>query len=167
LTGPIIVTALFGDGDNGLLQDLRRTHYPAGRNQVPAHLTLFRQLPPSLEAEVSARLAAATAQAPPKAMVTGLMDLGQGTALRVESDALVAMREEIAHAFHGLLTPQDAAPWRPHVTIQNKVPTKVARALQQRLSATFEPRPLHIRGLASWHYLGGPWQPLRTHAFRR
>ena len=46
--GAIIVTATFGDGDNGWLQQLRRAHYPPERNRVPAHLTLFRQLPPSI-----------------------------------------------------------------------------------------------------------------------
>jgi len=73
----------------------------------------------------------------------------------------------LAEAFHGLLTPQDQAPWRAHVTIQNKVAPREARALQRRLSATFEPRPLAIRGLAAWRYLDGPWEPIRAWPFRR
>jgi hypothetical protein len=165
--GPLIVTALFGAGDDGWLQQLRRTHYPPERNRVPAHLTLLRQLPPSLEAELSSRLAAATAAPPPAATIAGIMDLGEGTALRVESPALDEIREALADAFFGLLTPQDLAAWRPHVTIQNKVEPREARALQQRLSAGFEPRPLAIRALASWRYADGPWLPLKTHAFRR
>ena len=164
--GPIIVTALFGPGDDGWLQQLRRTHYPAGRNRVPAHLTLFHHLAPGLEAELSSRLAKATAAPRPPAMVAGIMDLGQGTALRVESLALEGIREDLAVAFHGLLTPQDRAPWRPHVTIQNKVEPRAARALQQQLRAGFEPRPLQIRALASWRYLGGPWEQLKVHPFR-
>ena len=76
------------------------------------------------------------------------------------------MRYDLAEAFHGLLTPQDRAPWRPHVTIQNKVEPREARRLQQLLRAGFQPRPLAIRGLASWHYLGGPWEPIRSHVFR-
>jgi hypothetical protein len=124
-------------------------------------------LPPSVEAELSQRLATATAAPPPKALIIGVMDLGEGTAFRVESEALEDMREELAFAFQGLLTPQDQAPWRPHITVQNKVSTKQARALQQQqLMAGFEPRPLAIRALASWRYLGGPWQPLKTHSFR-
>ena len=165
--GPIIVTALFGDGDDGWLQELRRTHYPPDRNRVPAHLTLFRQLPPSLEAELSARLGRATAAPPPLAAVAGIIDLGEGTALRVDSDDLAAIREELAAAFHGLLMPQDLAPWRGHVTIQNKVAPREARRLQQQLRAGFEPRPLAIRALATWRYRDGPWEPLRTHPFRR
>ena len=167
MTGPIIVTALFGDGDNGWLQELRRIHYPPERNRVPAHLTLFRQLPPSLEAELSARLAAATAARPPRAVVAGIVDLGEGTAFRVESEELARIRGALAEAFHGLLTPQDISPWRPHITIQNKVAPREARRLQQQLRATFEPRPLAIRALATWRYLGGPWEPLKTHSFRK
>jgi hypothetical protein len=63
--------------------------------------------------------------------------------------------------------PQDRAPWRPHITIQNKVEPGVARALQRELAATFEPRPLLIRALASWLYLDGPWERLKVHPFRR
>jgi hypothetical protein len=166
LTAPIIVTALFGDGDNGWLQEMRRDHYPPERNQVPAHLTLFRQLPPSLEAELSDRLAMATAAPPPRAIITRVIDLGQGTAFAIESEALEAIRADLADAFHGLMMPQDLAPWRPHVTIQNKVTPREARALQQRLRMKFEPRPLAIRALASWRYLGGLWEPLKTHSFR-
>lgn len=164
--GPIIVTATFGDGDNGWLQELRRTHYPPERNRVPAHLTLFRQLPPSLAPELATRLARATASPPPRAELVGVIDLGEGTALRIESAELAGIRADLAEALHGLLTPQDLAPWRPHITIQNKVARREAKRLQQQLRATFEPRPLAIRALASWRYLGGPWEPLRTHAFR-
>ena len=167
MTAPIIVTALFGPGDDGWLQQLRRTHYPAERNRVPAHLTLFHQLPPSLAPELSDRLALAAAAPPPAAMIGGLMDLGEGTAFRVESPALEAIRDELADAFYGLLMPQDQAPWRPHITIQNKVEPGAARALQRQIGATFEPRPLLIRALASWLYLDGPWERLKVHPFRR
>lgn len=166
MSGPIIVTALFGPGDDGWLQEMRRTHYPRAHNRVPAHLTLFRQLPPSLERELGQRLAAATAAPPPRAAITGIMDMGEGTGLRVESEDLDAIRDDLAEAFFGLLTPQDQAGWQPHITIQNKVEPREARALQQRLRATFESRPLTIRALATWHYQEGRWEPLRTHPFR-
>ena len=133
---------------------------------MPAHLTLFRHLPPSLEAELKQRLSVYTATPPPRAIVAGVIDLGEGTAFRVESEELEDIRYELAEAFRGMLTPQDMAPWRPHVTIQNKVEPREARRLQAELRATFQPRPLEISGLASWRYLGGPWQPIRTHAFR-
>jgi 2'-5' RNA ligase superfamily len=133
---------------------------------VPAHLTLFRHLPPSLEAELKQRLSVYTATPPPRAILAGVIDLGEGTAFRVESEELEDIRYDLAEAFRGMLTPQDMAPWRPHVTIQNKVEPREARRLQAELRATFQPRPLDISGLASWRYLGGPWEPIRTHAFR-
>jgi hypothetical protein len=167
LSGPIIVTALFGPGDDGWIQALRQAYYPADRNQVPAHLTLFHHLPPSIESELSGRLAAATAAPPPRAEVTGIVDLGGGTALRVESLELALIREALADALQGLLIPQDQAPWRPHITIQNKVEPREARRLQASLGATFEPWPLAIRALTSWRYLNGPWERLKVHAFRR
>jgi hypothetical protein len=157
---------LFGDGDNGWLQELRRAHYPPERNRVPAHLTLFHHLPPGVQGEVERRLAAYAATPAPAAAVAGLIDLGGGTALRVESEGLEDIRYDLALALQGLLTPQDRAPWRPHVTIQNKVEPKAAKALQARLRAGFERRPLAIRGLALWRYLDGPWAPVKQFTFR-
>jgi len=163
---PLIVTALFGDGDNGWLQALRRAHYPPERNRVPAHLTLFHHLPPSVRDEAGRRLADYAATPAPAAAIAGVIDLGGGTALRVESEGLEDMRYDLALALRGLLTPQDMAPWRPHITVQNKVEPKEAKALQAQLRARFERRPLAIKGLALWRYLGGPWKPVKSWTFR-
>ena len=103
---------------------------------------------------------------PPTGRIAGLIDLNGGTAFRVESAALEEMRADLAEALWGLLTPQDRAPWRPHVTIQNKVERGAAKRLQARLAATFEPRPVSIGALALWCYAGGPWEPVRRYAFR-
>ncbi|MFL6843431.1 MAG: 2'-5' RNA ligase family protein [Allosphingosinicella sp.] len=145
---------------------MRRDHYPPELNRVPAHLTLFRHLPPGVEGELARRLAAYAATPAPRAEIAGVMDLGGGTALRVESEGLEDIRYDLALALHGLLTPQDSAPWRPHVTIQNKVEPKEAKQLQARLRAGFERRPLAIRGLGMWRYLGGPWEPVKSWTFR-
>jgi hypothetical protein len=133
---------------------------------VPAHLTLFHHLPPSIADELHRRLRAETAGvSPPPARITGLLDLGGGVAFRVQCDALDAVRARLAAAFTGLLTPQDAAGWRSHVTVQNKVARPLAIALKTELSALPLPRPLRLAGLASWRYLGGPWERLHTCRF--
>lgn len=157
---------MFGDGDNGWLQELRRSHYPPERNRVPAHLTLFHHLPSSVQAELGRRLSDYAATPAPEAAIAGIMDLGGGTALRVESEGLEDIRYDLALALRGLLTPQDMAPWRPHVTIQNKVEPKEAKALQARLRAGLERRSLTIKGLAVWRYLDGPWEPVKSWTFR-
>ena len=74
---------------------------------------------------------------PPAATIAGLMDLGGGVAFRIVSPDLDDIREELADGLHGLLGAQDSGGWRPHVTIQNKVAPKVARALNESLERTF------------------------------
>jgi len=163
---PIIVTALFGSADAAWFDGLRRAHYPPERNQLPAHLTMFHHLAPSLEDELKRRLMGETRGVrAPLARIAGLMSLGAGAAFRIESPGLVDIRDRLADAFAPMLMPQDSAGWRPHVTIQNKVSPHEAKALTQALQANFTPRPVQIAGLAGWWYRGGPWAPLSRHMF--
>jgi hypothetical protein len=166
MSHPLIVTADFTTDDFAWLQGLRRTHYPADRNQVPAHLTMFHALPPSIEAEARQQLALYCRQGRPKASVVGLMDLGGGVAFRIVSEELHDIRESIADHFHGMLGAQDAGGWRPHVTIQNKVPPRQARELIAEMERSFRPRPLGIAGLSLHCYLNGPWENLASYSFR-
>ena len=165
MAGALIVTAELAAVDLAWLDALRRHHYPAERNQVPAHLTIFHALPPSLESEARHRLATATKARSPNAIVAGIMDLGGGVAFRIVSEDLDLIREELAAAFHGMLGAQDQGGWQPHVTIQNKVSNPKARQLAEALRQGFEPRPLGIRGLGLHRYLGGPWETLQSWAF--
>lgn len=163
---PIVVTALLGRADQAAFDALRRAHYPPERNVLPAHLTLFHHLPPSVEDELKRRLNDATRGArPPVARAAGLMSLGRGVAVKIESSALAAIRRDLCEAFSGLLMPQDAGGWRPHVTIQNKVAPSLAKLLMAALTREFRPREVEIAGLATWWYRGGPWEPLSRHMF--
>lgn len=94
------------------------------------------------------------------------MLLGRGVAYRVESPELQALRGELAEAFAGSLMPQDQAPPRLHITVQNKVDPPQANALAEALRREFRPRPLAIAGLAAWHYRGGPWELAMKASFR-
>lgn len=163
---PLIVSAILGAEDFAWLDGLRRTHFPPERNRLPAHLTMFHHLPPSLGMEVKHRLAEAAYAARPRAEATGLIDLGGGVAVRIVSPDLEAIRNDLAEAFRGLLTPQDQAGWRPHVTIQNKVAPAEARALRNRLEADFRPRRVRIDGLAVSAYREGLWEPVSRHMFK-
>lgn len=166
MAGALIVTAELGPADLSWLDRLRREHYPLDRNQVRAHLTMFHSLPPSAEAEVRTRLAVLARQSPPKASLQGLMDLGGGVAIRVVSSGLDRMRDELAGGLHGLLGPQDAGGWRPHITIQNKVAPKLARALIAAMEREFRPRRLEIGGFGLHRYLGGPWETIAVYPLR-
>jgi hypothetical protein len=166
MAGALIVTAEIGAADLRWLDQLRRSHYPVERNHVAAHLTMFHALPPSSEGEVRATLRSMAAEPPPRASMEGLMDLGGGVAFRVVSPDLDRMRERLADLFHGLLSAQDAAGWRPHITVQNKVAPKTARVLLAELQRTFVPRPLAIHGLSLHRYVGGPWEMIASYSFR-
>jgi hypothetical protein len=166
MAGPLIVTAEIAQRDFSWIEGLRRAHYPLERNRVPAHLTMFHALPPSAESELRRRIAMIVRRGTPAATVAGLMDLGGGVAFRIESPELDQIREELAEELHGLLSVQDSGGWRPHVTIQNKVAPKLARALKESLERTFQPRPLAISGMAIHRYLDCPWEPVATYSFR-
>jgi len=163
---PIIVTALFGERDFQFFDGLRRQYYPPERNVLPAHLTLFHHLPPSIEAELRQRLASEVRAPRPDARLAAPFSLGRGVALRIESPPLEDIRARLADAFGAILSPQDAAPWRPHVTIQNKVAPHEAAALLRQFQPEFIARPVTITGLASWWYRGGPWESLARYSFR-
>jgi 2'-5' RNA ligase len=166
VTGPLIVTADFAPPDFAWLEGLRRSHYPPEQNRVQVHLTMFQGLPPSAVEEVKRQLALHSAEPPPRATIAGLMNLSRGVAFRVVSDELEAIRESIADHFHGLLCAPDAAGWRPHVTIQNKVTAKQAKALLDELERDFRQRPLGISGLSIHRYRGGPWEAVGSYPFR-
>lgn len=166
MAGALIVTAEIGQPDFGWLDGLRRAYFPPERNVLKAHLTMFHALPPSAEHELRHRLSEFGREPRPKATIEGLMDLGGGVAYRVVSPELDMVRAELADSFHGLLSAQDAGGWRSHVTIQNKVPPKEARALRERLEREFRPRTLNISGLGLHRYLNGPWEKLAVYPFR-
>lgn len=166
MSGALIVTAELGPADFAWFDALRRAHFPPERNQLAAHLTLFHALPPGAEDELRRQLALHAAAPPPPASLDPPYGLGGGVAYRIRSAGLEAIREGIADHFHGSLSAQDSAGWRAHVTVQNKVEPKVAKALLAGLAADYRPRPVRIAALALHRYLGGPWEPLGRYPFR-
>ena len=156
---PLIVTAALDEGAFAWFDDLRRTHFPPGRNQTPAHLTLFHALPGEHERFIAETIKAASRDRPPTPLsVRGPWFLGRGVAYRLASPPLEQLRGELATAFAPWLTPQDRAPFRPHITIQNKADPTDARLLLERLQLEFEPFDIVAEGLLVWRYLGGPWE---------
>jgi hypothetical protein len=163
---PIIVTAQMGKADQLWADALRAAHFPPERNHLKAHITLFHHLPPGHLPEIKARLAAMAREcAAPPAMLSEVMSLGRGVAYRVDCPDLLAMRDDLAEGFTGLLTPQDQARPRLHITVQNKVEPAVAKALHAELAASFHPRPLAITGLSAFYYRGGPWEAIQSWSF--
>ena len=110
--------------------------------------------------------ALAGANPPVPARLEGVMKLGKGTALDISSPALLAMWDELANRFHGLLGPQDSHRPRLHITVQNKVSIEEAKALQAELAARILPSDFTFRGFELFAYRGGPWEFVKRWRFR-
>jgi 2'-5' RNA ligase len=163
---PLVLTLEMDDRSFALFDWLRREHYPPERNRVPAHLTLFHALPGDRLSEIRALLRDATARRRPMLLrAMGVTPLGQGVAFALEAPALHALREELAREWRPWLTPQDAAGFRPHVTVQNKAGAQAAAALLNDLRRDFRPFDVKGAGLLLWRYLGGPWERVARFPF--
>ncbi len=164
---PLVLTALLEPAVQARFEALRRLHFPAERNQVPAHVTLFHQLPGRELEAVRRRLRAVCGQVPPQAVaVTEVQFRGSGVAYKLRSPGLVDVRGELADGWDTLLIPQDRAGFQPHMTVQNKAEPAVARESYRMLSSEFRPFDTLATGIAIWRYCGGPWEALGTAAFR-
>jgi 2'-5' RNA ligase len=166
MTQPLILTVQMDDRSQERFDRLRKLHFPPERNYLNAHLTLFHKLPGERETEISADLReVCREQAPLTLAAMGLRFLGRGVAYELSSPQLSALRRELVRCWDPWLGAQDRQGFRPHITVQNKVPPERARALHQELQATFSPFEVEGLGLLLWRYLGGPWEPAGTYLF--
>lgn len=164
---PFIVTAELPGDVLAWADGLRRTHFPPERNWLQAHVTLFHSFAPSLREDLLGFLPRLAGEfAPPEAELTGLMDLGGGTALAIRSPGMLAVRGLIADHFHDMLTRQDQGGKKLHITVQNKVARAAATALQAELGPQLTPRRFAFTGLGLHLYMNPHWQAVGTWKFR-
>lgn len=144
----------------------RRRWFPPERLLVDAHLTLFHALPGERAATVLADCAEiARATAPFELTVTGPRSLGRGVALDVRSPELARLHADLRARWESCLTRQDAQPFKPHVTLQNKVSAEVAAETLTAVRADPGPVVAKAAGVRMWWYRGGPWEPVATELF--
>ncbi len=164
---PLILTALLEPPVQARFEALRRAHYPPELNRVPAHVSLFHHLPGREIEAVKRRLKTLCAEVPPpEIMVTGLKLLAKGVAFKLRAPLLEDLRAELAAGWDTLLIPQDRAGFQPHMTVQNKVTSPVAKTTLAALEAGFTPFATRAVAVAIWRYLDGPWEALGSVAFR-
>jgi hypothetical protein len=163
---PLIVTLRFDQERQAWFDRLREAHFPAARNVLAAHATLFHKLPGELEADIAAELQrAAGSMTAPTVEVCGPYSLGGGVAYRLGAPEVISFRRRIAELWSAQLSPQDQAWGRLHVTVQNKVAPERARLLLAELSEAFRPDRFVSPGIALWRYLGGPWSAVAEFDF--
>ncbi|KAJ3008033.1 hypothetical protein HKX48_008809 [Thoreauomyces humboldtii] len=165
---PMILTLRLDAKSQQHFESMRQKHFPPERNFIPAHLTLFHNIPHT--PETLAALSAAAANSSPstspfRLQVSGLRSLGKGVAYTIVSPTVLALHRHLSNLFADHLTAQDRQKFGPHVVIQNKVQPEVARKLLEELKDGFEPFEVQAVGLDLWHYMGGPWKFEKTFPF--
>jgi 2'-5' RNA ligase len=165
-TPPLILTLSLEETAAHYFTAVRTKHFPAERNYLQAHLTLFHHLPSGEEQLLATLTQISLAQAPLELQVTGIMGLGRGVAYKLESEELQQLHARLQQEWQPFLIPQDRQRLRPHITVQNKVAPETAKALEQELKATFSPFTVKGTGFSLWKYLGGPWELYQSFRFR-
>lgn len=161
---PLILTLALDPASQGFFERERQRWFPASLNLVPAHVTLFHHLPGNQLPRLQTDLATLCAAAKPASFSADRpVLLGRGVAYAIQSPDLAALRKRLVSLWQDgsaplSLTPQDRQPWRPHVTVQNKVDPAQAHVLHDRLMQDFVAFTGVATGTVLWHYLGGPWQ---------
>lgn len=164
---PLIVTAEMPRDIFRRANHLRRTYYPADRNQVDAHVTLFRTLPPSAEEEIKTALKRAASEARAvSATITAIRMMGEAVVMEIDSPPMVAIAAILADSLYGLLTQQDQHMPRLHITVANKLSVRESRDVLSALQRDFAPADFTFSGLSLYRYRGGPWDHVQTFAFR-
>jgi hypothetical protein len=156
---PLVATLAMSPSAQSYFNQLRGQHFPANRNYLDAHLTLFHALPDTsriledLENFVKE-------QQPFDVNAQTVVSLGNGTAIKIVSPELPLLHQKLQKNWFDILTNQDRQKRNFHITIQNKVEPQVAKKLQADMAQAFEPFHFTIHGIKLWRYLGGPWEHL-------
>lgn len=157
-----ILTAELDDESFAWLDGLRREHFPPERNLLRAHLTLFHRMSPAQWGRLGGF---DVPSAPVAILVDSPALLGSGVAMRIRSTGLERLRTAARLEMGGQFSRQDNQPWRPHVTVQNKVSGDAARRLNLVLTNDFVQRAGVVTGLLVWEDLDGPWKLAERIAF--
>lgn len=165
---PRILTLQIDPAAQELLNGWRKEYFPADRNVLDAHITMFHALPGDQDARWRDDLAAiAEETAAFDLHFTKAYSLGRGVAIQVQAPELIALRRRLRDEWLRDLSAQDRpSGYNPHVTVQNKVDADLANKtlakVQTALPADFRARAI---GLDYWEYEGGPWKKLLSIPF--
>ena len=117
---PLILTLKLDAPAFAVLDALRRAHFPAERNFIPAHLTLFHALPGEHEPAIRRALQLACAATPAPALrFERPVFLGRGVALLAESP-------ELEFPLSDIFTYQTARPRRSRKALRAALDALVA-----------------------------------------
>jgi len=162
---PLILTVAIDNTAFEYFNHLRSKYFPASRNYLAAHLTLFHALPS--DTGIINTVGTVCQQQPVfKMVVAKPVSIGRGVAFFLESEELLHFHKNLQHRWLDFLTPQDRQKLWPHITVQNKVTRPEAQSLLSTLKEDFMPFSIGATGLQLWEYLNGPWKFIDEFRFR-
>ena len=164
---PLVLTLKLDQKSFAYFDSLRRQHFPAERNFLPAHVTLFHALPGEQELSIRQALQAFSSSTVLPLTFSHLRFLGQGVAVEIDCPELVQLHQQLAAHWQGWLSRQDQQSYHPHITIQNKVTAIAARQLHDQLMGGWQAFSGYGEGLLLWYYRGGPWELVSEFAFKQ
>lgn len=154
---PLVATFAMASSAQNYFNQLRHQHFPAERNYLNAHLTLFHALPnQSWIIEDMKELV--KNQEPFVATAQNIVSLGNGTAIKIVSPDLPLIHQKLQEKWFDVLSSQDRQKRNFHITIQNKVDAQTAKNLQAEMTEGFKPFDFMIEGIQLWRYMNGPWE---------
>ena len=159
-----ILTLAIDPAAQAWFEEQRQAHFPPALNHIPAHLSLFHNLPGTAETRGVLQRAAA-AQQPFHLTLDGVRSMGRGVTYTLSSPELLGLHRRLSGEFSPYLIPQDKQPLHPHIVVQNKVEPAEAKLLLAQLQAGFARRIVPATGLLWWEYRGGPWRKLNEFDF--
>lgn len=164
-TNPLILTLAIDTSSFRYFNSLRIKYFPADRNFIDAHVTLFHSLPYSQKIfntveEISSQQKVFIVH------VAKPMSIGKGVAFKLECEDLIRIHRVLQNHWIEFLTRQDKQKIWPHITVQNKVSSQEAQNLLAELEKDFQPSLVIAKGLQLWEYLGGPWKLNKEYFFK-
>lgn len=162
---PLILTLALDDRSFGFFDGIRKEFFPAERNFIRAHLTLFHHLPPTEPTVLEHLQETSRNLAPFPLNVCEVKSIGKGVAYKIDCPAVVTLHRTLQQTWQQWLTPQDKQKLWPHITVQNKVSVAEAKQTLEKLQATFKPFTAFGTGFGLYAYEGGPWRLLHMFPF--
>lgn len=146
----------------------RTRYYPANRNYLTAHITLYHSIPGTLQDWSLAELKkiAEDTEAFPLEFQAWERNSGY-VGIKIEETRLLQLKARLDDVFRDHLLLQDKQRLKPHVTVTNKVTLQEAKLCAEELARDFVPWTGEALGFHLAIYRKGPWEALASLPFRR
>ncbi|CAF9941762.1 hypothetical protein IMSHALPRED_002884 [Imshaugia aleurites] len=146
---------------------LRTQYFPPKLNKLSAHIALFRALPGSQLATMTADISALAETQSAFPIATGEAYLiGHGVAIEANAPPARGIYDALKGKWEGFLSKQDKS-FRAHYTIQNKVDEGVRRKTLEEVRRNFEGSQGLVDGLSLYRYDRGYWRHMKDFMFPR